>query len=47
MIAVLYLVGSDAIERLIEMLPEGLQPRLRRLLRVAPPLALGSTFEEE
>lgn len=47
MIAVLFLAGSDALERLVNLMPQRTQPSLRRLLRVQPPLALGTTFEEE
>jgi ABC-type uncharacterized transport system permease subunit len=46
MIAVLLAVSSDATERLITLMPKPIQPPLRRLLRVSPPLALGTTFEE-
>lgn len=44
MIAVLLLVGSEATERLILWMPGPLQRPLRRLLRVSPPMALGTTF---
>jgi ABC-type uncharacterized transport system permease subunit len=44
MIAVLLLVGSDATERLIALAPRKLQPRLRQVLRVKPPGALGTSF---
>lgn len=47
MILVLLLVGSDATERLIALAPTRWQPRVRRLLRVQPPLALGTTFGDE
>jgi simple sugar transport system permease protein len=46
MIVVLLLVGSDFTERFILLLPKSLQPPLRRMLRVEPPMALGSTFGE-
>jgi hypothetical protein len=46
MILVLYLAGSNALDRLVRLMPERVQPSLRRLLRVQPPLALGTTFEE-
>jgi simple sugar transport system permease protein len=45
MITVLVLVGSEATERLIVIMPKRIQPSLRRLLRVQPPMALGTTFE--
>lgn len=44
MIAVLLLVGSDVTERLVMIVPRRFQPRLRRLLRVRPPAALGVAF---
>lgn len=47
MIAVLLLAGSNALERLVSFMPESIQPSLRRLLRVRPPMALGTTFDEE
>lgn len=47
MIAVLFLAGSDTLERIVRLMPEKYQPSLRRLLRVQPPLALGTPFEEE
>jgi simple sugar transport system permease protein len=47
MISVLLLVGSDATERLIVIMPRRIQPALRSLLRVAPPMALGTRFGEE
>ena len=47
MIVVLLLVGSDITERLITLMPKSSQPPLRRLLRVAPPMALGTTFEQD
>lgn len=46
MISVLLLVGSDYIERLVDIAPQPLKKPLRQLLRVSPPLALGSTFGE-
>ncbi len=46
MIAVLFLAGSNVLERLVSLMPERTQPSLRRLLRVQPPMALGTTFEE-
>jgi general nucleoside transport system permease protein len=47
MIAVLLAVSSDMTERLIALMPRGAQRPLRRILRVSPPLALGTTFGEE
>jgi simple sugar transport system permease protein len=47
MILVLLAVGSDFTERLISMMPKSLQPALRSLLRVSPPMALGTTFEQD
>jgi simple sugar transport system permease protein len=44
MIIVLLLVGSDVAERLVMIMPRRIQPRLRRLLRVRPPAALGVAF---
>jgi ABC-type uncharacterized transport system permease subunit len=44
MITVLLLVGSDVTERLVLIMPRRVQPRLRRLLRVRPPAALGVAF---
>jgi simple sugar transport system permease protein len=47
MITVLLLVGSDFSERIIFLAPERLQRPLRRVLKISPPKALGSTFVEE
>jgi ABC-type uncharacterized transport system permease subunit len=47
MIAVLLLAGSSSLERLVGILPKSVQPSMRRILRVQPPLALGTTFEED
>lgn len=44
MIAVLVIVGSNFIERVISFLPKRYQHPLRNLLRVEPPLSLGKTF---
>jgi ABC-type uncharacterized transport system permease subunit len=44
MIVVLLLVGSDATDRLIAFVPQRFQPRLRQILRVRPPGALGTPF---
>jgi ABC-type uncharacterized transport system permease subunit len=46
MILVLFLAGSNVLDRLVSFMPARSQPRLRRLLRVQPPMALGTTFEE-
>jgi simple sugar transport system permease protein len=46
MILVLFLAGSNVLDRLVNFMPERSRPRLRRLLRVQPPMALGTTFEE-
>ncbi|HSG44524.1 MAG TPA: ABC transporter permease [Anaerolineales bacterium] len=47
MIFVLLLVGSESSERLVAIMPKPLQRPLRRLLRAAPPMALGTRFGEE
>jgi ABC-type uncharacterized transport system permease subunit len=47
MLFVLLAVGSDFTERFISMLPKSIQPPLRSLLRVSPPMALGTTFEQD
>jgi general nucleoside transport system permease protein len=47
MISVLLLVGSDFTERLILYAPTFLQRPIQRMLRIAPPKALGSTFVED
>ncbi|MDF1500397.1 MAG: ABC transporter permease [Anaerolineales bacterium] len=44
MITVLTLVGSDVSERLILFAPRRFQSRLRHILRVRPPAALGKPF---
>ena len=46
MIAVLVLAGSDSLQRLVSFMPESIQPSVSRILRVQPPAALGTTFEE-
>ena len=46
MILVLLAVGSDYTERFIGAMPRGWQRPLRRVLRVSPPLALGTSFHE-
>ncbi|KPL06897.1 amino acid ABC transporter permease [bacterium SM23_57] len=47
MILVLLVVGSESIERIILLMPRTLQRPLRRILRAAPPMALGTTFGEK
>lgn len=47
MILVLLLVGSNLTERFIMATPHSWQGPLRSLLRVQPPMALGTTFSEE
>jgi hypothetical protein len=47
MILVLLLVNSELTERLIESTPKRIQGPLRRLLRVSPPMALGTTFSKD
>jgi simple sugar transport system permease protein len=47
MILVLLVVGSETTERIIKFMPHRLQRPLRRLLRTAPPMALGTVFGEE
>ncbi len=46
MILVLMIVGSESTERIIALMPRPLQRPLRRLLRAAPPRALGRIFGE-
>lgn len=46
MIFVLLAVGSDYTERFINAMPKGWQRPLRRILRVSPPMALGTPFHE-
>lgn len=46
MILVLLAVGSDYTERFIIAMPKGWQRMLRRILRVSPPMALGTPFHE-
>lgn len=46
MILVLLAVGSDYTERFILAMPKGWQRPLRRILRVSPPMALGTPFHE-
>ncbi len=47
MILVLVAAGSNVTERLVTFMPKRTRPRLRRWLRVQPPLALGTTFGEK
>ncbi len=47
MILVLLAVGSDITERFIQAMPQRWQRPLRSILHVSPPLALGTTFQEE
>lgn len=47
MILVLLVVGSETTERIISFLPRPFQRPLRRFLRVAPPMALGTVFGEK
>jgi simple sugar transport system permease protein len=47
MITVLILVSGDFTERLIAYMPQSIQDPLRKQLRLAPPLALGATLDEE
>jgi len=43
MIFVLLVVSSDVTERLIVIMPRRIQPTLRRLLRISPPMSIGNT----
>lgn len=47
MILTLLLVSSGLLERLLRLLPEGVQNRLRAVLRSDPPAGLGTTFHPE
>lgn len=47
MLGVLLMVGSDFTRRLLLVAPEPLKQPLARILRVAPPQALGRAFVEE
>jgi simple sugar transport system permease protein len=47
MILVLLAVSSDAIDRFIKAAPTSWQQPLRNVLRVSPPMALGTAFKEE
>ncbi len=44
MIGVLLLVGSDVTDRLVAIVPHRFRPRLRQILRVRPPGAIGKPF---
>jgi len=44
MIAVLLFVSSDVIDRVVKIFPERMRPRLRQILQVRPPGALGTAF---
>lgn len=46
LIFVLLVMGSDYTERFISWMPAGWQRPLRQVLRISPPLALGTTFDE-
>lgn len=46
MILVLLAVGSDYTERFIKAMPKSWQRPLSRILRVSPPMALGTPFHE-
>ncbi|UCH59229.1 MAG: ABC transporter permease [Anaerolineales bacterium] len=47
MIFVLLTVGSEFTERLILLMPKPMRGPMSRALRVSPPMALGTTFENE
>lgn len=47
MILVLLLVGSNATEWFVKLVPKKYQNRLRQTLRISPPKALGTSFLEE
>jgi len=44
MVGVLLLVSSDVIDIVVRIFPERLRPRLRQILQVRPPGALGTVF---
>lgn len=44
MIGVLLLVSDDVIDRVVHIFPERMRPRLRQILQVRPPGALGTAF---
>ncbi|MBC7811272.1 MAG: ABC transporter permease [Burkholderiales bacterium] len=45
MIITLLVVSSGAVERLLRIMPRGVQNRMRNFLRSDPPAALGTTFK--
>ncbi len=47
MLGTLLVVSGPYLNRLLRMLPSGLHPLVRTLLRAKPPAALGTTFEQE
>jgi ABC-type uncharacterized transport system permease subunit len=47
MIGVLLLVSSNITERMVVFMPRPFQRPIRRILRVNPPMALGTSFGEE
>jgi len=46
MILVLLVVASDYTDRVISLMPRRVQPPLRRVFRIAPPMALSTNFVE-
>jgi len=46
MILVLLVVASDYTDRVISFMPRRVQPPLRRVFRIAPPMALSTNFVE-
>jgi hypothetical protein len=47
MILVLLVSSSEITEHIIAFMPKRVQPQLRRILRIAPPMALGTTFVDK
>lgn len=47
MILVLLVSSSEITERIIAFMPKRFRPQLRRILRIAPPMALGTTFVDK
>jgi len=47
MLATLFLVSGPYLDRLLKILPPGLHPFVRTILRARPPAALGTIFEQE
>jgi hypothetical protein len=47
MIVTLLLVSSGSIERLLRVLPRGMQKNMRSFLRSDPPKAIGTRFDEQ